>query len=110
MENLIKLDPVTLTSLKEVTKLYNTTEGNVQPLRSLGIKYEHFWPLLVSIIHYISRKLGRENWNIEYLLLAIKQETTTSDQCRIVTDRDTRREILKKRNMFQMFKAKTLSN
>ena len=124
----------------------------MRALRSLGINYEHFGPLLVPIILeklpntiklQISRKLGKENWNIEQFLLAINQEITVrenseflkqnsfdskeeskkfttsslhaqailkkcvfcksedhySDQCRIVTDIDTRREILKKGNI-----------
>ena len=42
MENLIKLDQITLPSLKEMKKLYNKIEDNILALRSLGIKYEHF--------------------------------------------------------------------
>ena len=152
MNNLIKLDPIIQPSVKEMRKLHDTIESNVRALRSLGINYEHFRPLLVPNISeklpntiklQISRKLEKENWNIEQFLSAINQEITArenfeylkqnsfdikeesknfttsslhvqarlkkcvfckcedhySDQCRIITDIDTRREILKKRNI-----------
>ena len=124
----------------------------MRALRSLGINYEHFGPLLVPIILeklpntiklQIRRKLGKENWNIEEFLSAINQEitarenfeylkqnsfdskeesknfTTSSlhaqarlkkcvfcksedhyiDQCRIITNIVTRRDILKEGNI-----------
>ena len=133
-------------------KLHDTIESNVQAWRSLRINYEHFGPLLVPIILeklpntiklQISRKLGKENWNIGQFLSAINQGITArenfeylkqnsfdskeesknfttsslhaqarlkkcvfckcedyySNQCRIITDIDTRREILKKGNI-----------
>ena len=70
MNNLIKLDPITQPSVKEMRKLHNTIESSVRVLRSLGINYEHSGPLLVPIILeklpntiklQISRKLGKEN-------------------------------------------------
>ena len=152
MSNLVKLDPVIQASVKEIRKLHDTIESNVRALISLGINHEHFGPLLVPIILeklpntiklQISRKLGKENWNIEQFLSAINQQITArenfeylkqnsfdskeenknfttsslhaqarlkkcvfckcedhySDQCRIITDIDTRREILKKGNI-----------
>ena len=63
--------------------LHDTIESNVQALRGLGINYEHFGPLLVPIVLQklantiklqISRKLGKENWNIEQFLSAINQK------------------------------------
>ena len=60
----------------------------MRALRNLGINYEHFGPLLVPIILekvpntiklQISRKLGKENWNIEQFLSAINQEITASE-------------------------------
>ena len=38
------------TSVKEMRKLHDTIESNVRALRSLGINYEYFGPLLVPII------------------------------------------------------------
>ena len=78
-----KLDPIIQSSVKEMRKLHDTVESNVRALRSLGINYEHFEPLLVPIVleklsntikSQISRKLGKENWNIEQFLSAINQE------------------------------------
>ena len=50
MNNLIKLDSIIQLSVKEMRKLHDTIESNVRALRSLGINYEHFGPLLVPII------------------------------------------------------------
>ena len=50
MNNLIKLDPIIQPSVKEMRKLHDTIERNVRALRSSGMHYEHFVPLLVSII------------------------------------------------------------
>ena len=69
-------------------KLQDKIESNVRALRSLEINCEHFGPLLVPIISerlpntiklQISRKLGKENWNIEQFLSAINQEITARD-------------------------------
>ena len=88
MNNLIKLNPIIQPSVKEMRKLHDTIESNVRALRSLVISYEHFEPLLMPIILeklpntiklQISRKLGKENWNIEQFLSAINQEITTRE-------------------------------
>ena len=69
-------------------KLHDTIESNVRALRSLGINDEHFGPLLVPNILQklanmiklqISRKSGKENWNIEQFLSAINQEITATE-------------------------------
>ena len=80
MNNLIKLDAIIQPSVKEMWKLHDTIESDVRVLRSLGLNYEHFGPLLVPIILeklpntiklQISWKLRKENWNIEQFLSAI---------------------------------------
>ena len=85
MNNLIKLDLIIQPSVKEMRKLHDTIESNVRALRSLGINYEHFGPLLLPVIFeklpntiklQISLKLGKETWNIEQFLSAINQEIT----------------------------------
>ena len=85
---MIKLDPIIQPSAKEKRKLYDTIESNVRAFRSLRINYEHFGPLLKSILLeklrntiklQISRILGKENWNIEQFLSAINQEITARE-------------------------------
>ena len=85
MNNLIKLDPIIQPSVNKMRKLHDTIESNVRALRSLGINYEHFGPLLLPVIFeklpntiklQISLKLGKETWNIEQFLSAINQEIT----------------------------------
>ena len=39
MNNLIKLDPITQPSVKEMKKLYDAIESNVHAFRSLVINY-----------------------------------------------------------------------
>ena len=60
----------------------------MRAFRSLRINYEHFGPLLKSILLeklrntiklQISRILGKENWNIEQFLSAINQEITARE-------------------------------
>ena len=147
MKKLVKLEPVIHPRVKDLRKLYDTVESHVRSLNSLGISYHHFGPLLIPIILerlpntiklQISRKLGKENCNIEQFLLVIHEEisarenfeylkqndsdkkelnnqfTTSSlhtqikvrkcafcknedhysDQCKIVTDVNSRRQIL----------------
>ena len=88
MNNLIKLDPIIQPSVKEMRKLHDIIESNVRVLRSLRINYQNFGPLLVPIILeklpntiklQISRKLGKENWNIKQFLSAINQEITARE-------------------------------
>ena len=50
MNNLIILEAIIQPSVKEMRKLHDTIERNVRVLRSLGLNYEHFGPLLVPII------------------------------------------------------------
>ena len=85
MNNLIKLDLIIQPSVKEMRKVHDTIESNVRALRSLGINYEHFGPLLLPVIFeklpntiklQISLKLGKKTWNIEQFLSAINQEIT----------------------------------
>ena len=64
----------------------------MRALRSLGINYEHFGPLLVPIILeklpntiklQSSRKLEKENWNIGQFSSAINQEITARENVNI---------------------------
>ena len=83
MKKLVKLEPVIHPGVKDLRKLYDTVECHVRSLNGLGINYQDFDPLLIPIILkrlpntiklQISRKLGKENCNIEQFLLAIHEE------------------------------------
>ena len=50
MNNLVKLDPIIQPSVKEMRKVQDTMERNMRALKTLGINYEHFGPLLVPVI------------------------------------------------------------
>ena len=83
MNNLIKLETITHPNVKDLRNLYDSIESNVRALSSLGIDYKHFGSLLIPIILeklpntirlQISRKLGKENQDIEKFLKTINQE------------------------------------
>ena len=149
MKKLVNLEPVIHPGVKDLRKLYDTVESHVQSLNVPRINYQDFSPLLIQIILErlpnainleISCKLGKENWNMEQLLLVIHEKisarknfeylkqndsdkkelnnhfTTSSldaqikvrkcvfcknddhycDQCKMVTDIDSSKEILSK--------------
>ena len=88
MNNLIKLEKVVNSNVKELRNLFDRVEDNVRALNSIGINSDHFGPLLIAIgleklpnvIHLqISRKLGKNNWNIEKFLVAINAEITARE-------------------------------
>ena len=78
MKRLVKLEPVIVPGIQDLRKLYDTVESHARSQNDLGINYQHFGPLLIPIILerlpsttklQISRKLGKQNWNIEQFLL-----------------------------------------
>ena len=88
MKKLVKLEPVIHPGVKDLRKLYDTVESHVKSLNSLGINCQHFDLLLIPIILerlpntiklQISRKLGKENWNIEQFLLVIHEEISARE-------------------------------
>ena len=131
MNNLIKLIPIIQPSVKEMRKLHDTIESNVRAL-SLGINYQHFGPLLVSKEKKTINQeiIARENFKNSFDSKEESKNFTTSslhtqarlkkcvfckcedhysDQCRIITDTYTKREILKKGNLcFKCLNPETL--
>ena len=88
MKKLVKFEPVIHQGVKDLRKSCDTVESHVRSLNSLGINYQHFGPLLIPIILerlsntiklQISRKLWKENWNIEQLLLVIHKEISARE-------------------------------
>ena len=74
--------------MKDLRKLYDTVEYHVRSLNGLEINYQHFGPLLIPIILerllntiklQISCNLGKENWNIEQILLVIHEEISARE-------------------------------
>ena len=81
MNNLINFEKVVNSNFKKLKNLFDRIEGSVRALNTTG-------PLLITIvlekvpnvIHLqISRKLGKNNWNIEEFLVAINAEITTRE-------------------------------
>ena len=68
--------------------LYDNIESNTRALKSVGIESEHFGPLLIPIVLekipnvirlQISRKLGKDNWNIDEFLKCIREEISARE-------------------------------
>ena len=88
MNNLIKLEKVSNSNVKELRKLFDRVESNVRALNTIGINSKHFGPLLIPIVLeklpnvirlQISRKLGKDNWNIDEFIKAINSEITARE-------------------------------
>lgn len=83
MNNIIKLERVNNANVKDLRELYDKIESNVRALTSVGIRSDRIGPLLIPLILeklpnvirlQISRKLGKENWDIEEFLACINTE------------------------------------
>ena len=68
--------------------MYDKIESNVRALNSESIEQFHFGALLIPIILeklpkrvqlQISRKLGKENWDIEEFLKCVNEEVTARE-------------------------------
>ena len=74
MNNLIKLEKVVNSNVKEIRNLFDRVKGDVRGLNTIGTNLDHFRPLLIPIALeklrnvirlQISRRLGKNNWDIE---------------------------------------------
>ena len=91
MKKLLKIEKVKLgKNCKELRNLYDQIESHVRSLQTVGIKSEHYGPLLIPIILErvaeeikleISRKLGATNWRIEEFVGILKDEITARESC-----------------------------
>ena len=70
MNNLIKLEKIVNSNVKELRNLFDRVEGNVRALNTIGINSDHFGPLLIPIVLeklpnairlQINRNLGKNN-------------------------------------------------
>ena len=83
MNNILNISPVYSPNVRSLRELYDNVESNVRALENLGVSYEQFGSLLIPIILeklpnmiklQISRKLGRDNWNVQDFLACINEE------------------------------------
>ena len=81
--------------------MYDKIESNGRALNGESIEQSHFGPLLIPIEKlpttvqlHISRKLGKENWDIEEFLKCINDEVTARENCEFmkVCENETFRE------------------
>ena len=98
MNNLIKLDKVSGANVKELRHLYDKIESNVRALNSVGINSDYFDPLLIPIILeklpnvirlQISRKLGREDWDVNAFLKCICEEISARESYEFLKQQET---------------------
>ena len=50
MNNLIKLERVVNSNVKEIRNLFDPVTGNVRALNTIRINLDHFGPLLIPIV------------------------------------------------------------
>ena len=91
MDKLLKVDKVNISkNSKELRSLYDQIEGHVRSLYSVGVRSEHYGPLLIPIVLEklpeeirleISRKLGTSNWKIDEFMKVMKDEVTARESC-----------------------------
>ena len=90
----VKLEPVIHPGVKDLRKF---VESHAQSPSSLGINCQYFGPLLIPIILerlpitiklQISRKSGKENWNVEQFLLVIHREISAKENFEYLRQND----------------------
>ena len=102
MNDLIKIEKVN-SNVNNLRQMYDKIESNVRALNGEGIEQSHFGPLLIPIIFeklantvqlHISRKLGKENWDIEEFLKCVNDKVTARENCEFmkVCENETFRE------------------
>ena len=97
MNNLIKLERVGNSDVNQLRILYDKIKGNVRALNSVGIPSDHFGPLLIPIVLeklpnvirlQISRKLGKDNWNINKFLECISEEISARESYQFLKEQE----------------------
>ena len=100
MKEILKLKRINNSSVKELRFLYDSIESHVRA--STGINPERFGSLLIllileklpeSIQLLVSRKLGKDNWDLEEFLICIKDETSARESCQYLKiDKESKRD------------------
>ena len=97
MNSLIKLDNVANAGVKDLRHLYDKIEFNTRALKSVGISSDHFGPLLIPIVLeklpnvirlQVSRRLGKDNWNIELFLKCISEEISARENFEFLKEQE----------------------
>ena len=80
---LLKLPKLHNDSVSRLSSFYNTIESNIHSLLTIGLNPSYYGPLVIPVILerlpdaielLITRKLGKNNWNILELVDCIKEE------------------------------------
>ena len=83
INNLIDLEAVSGSNVKDLRDLFSKIKINVRALKTTGIHEDKVGPLLIPIVLkklpnvirlQISRRLGKENWNIKEFMDCINTE------------------------------------
>ena len=89
MNDLIKSEKQRNSNILSLREMYDKVEANVRALNSEGINPSHFGPLLIPIILqklpnsiqlHISRKLGKDNWNVRNFLNVLMKRGIARNQ------------------------------
>ena len=81
------------TNIKELRILFNQIESNIRALGIVGVKPEHYGPLIISLVFerlpddiklQISQTLGKNNWEVEDFMNTVKEEIAARESCDFV--------------------------
>ena len=76
--------------MKALRKLYDHIEINVRSLKSLGIDFAQYGTLLIPMVMtkipeeirlQITKKIGKENWELDQVLANLKIELEAREAC-----------------------------
>ena len=91
MEALLNLQKVfSEKDVKALRKLYDHIEINVRSLKSLGIDFAQYGTLLIPMVMtkipeeirlQITKKVGKENWELDQVLANLKIELEAREAC-----------------------------
>ena len=82
------MDRVISRNVAQLRRLYDQVENNVRALSTVCIRAEYFGPFLIPIVLeklpnvirlQISRKLGKENWDMQAFIQCINEEISARE-------------------------------
>ena len=112
MDALLKLDNVNTVDVMKLRAVYDNVERHVRGLETLGIDNKQYGKLLVPILMskiptdlqlIITRKLGKDKWDLEALLKSFKEEIEAREMCLFVNAsaaKENKKNLVSKKDQF----------
>ena len=87
----------------ELRRILDTISSNVRSLETKGVNKAHFGALLIPMIQdkipgdvdlLISRKMGKESWNIDDYLTNLREEVEARESCKNEKKSDSKNDMV----------------